>query len=324
MYVFGVATSAETDIVVETLNEGKDWLIFSALTTAVNLNLGLPTLQAVHSNRMLQLNSGGTFENASGGSGNDILTGNRLPNRLTGNAGSDQLNGAAGNDVLVGGEGDDLYVFDVALMSEVDTVIETANAGIDTLDFSALTTAVNLNLGTTTIQDVHTRRTLKLNSGGTVENATGGSGDDSLTGNFLPNLLSGNDGDDILVGNAGNDRLLGHAGRNILIGGSGVDLLDGGSNDDILIAGFTLSDASTNELNDLRTEWSSAADYPTRVANLRAGVGTSSASLKATVNVFDDGGEVDSLTGNSGRDWFFAALDDVITDLLASELVDQL
>ena len=273
---------------------------------------------------MLQLNSGGTFENASGGSGNDILTGNRLPNRLTGNAGSDELNGAAGNDVLVGGEGDDLYVFDVALTSEVDTVIETANAGIDTLDFSALTTAVNLNLGTTTIQDVHTRRTLKLNSGGTVENATGGSGDDSLTGNFLPNLLSGNDGDDILVGNAGNDRLLGNAGRNILIGGSGVDLLDGGSNDDILIAGFTLSDASTNELNDLRTEWSSAADYPTRVANLRAGVGTSSASLKATVNVFDDGGEVDSLTGNSGRDWFFAALDDVITDLLASELVDQL
>ncbi|MGD9800769.1 MAG: hypothetical protein AB7V02_09245, partial [Parvularculaceae bacterium] len=45
-----------------------------------------------------------------------------------------------------------------------------------------------------------------------VENATGGSGDDSLLGNASNNLLLGRDGDDILMGRAGADTLNGGAG----------------------------------------------------------------------------------------------------------------
>ena len=91
-----------------------------------------------------------------------------------------------------------------------------------------------------------------------------------------------------------------------------------------MIAGRTTSDALFSNLNDLRTEWISANPYATRITNLRAGVGVSVASLKAKVNVFNDAAAIDTLTGGGGTDWYFSALDDVITDLLAGESLDVL
>ncbi len=44
---------------------------------------------------------GVTLENATGGSGNDILTGNGVANRLTGNGGNDFLDGGGGIDIAV-------------------------------------------------------------------------------------------------------------------------------------------------------------------------------------------------------------------------------
>jgi Ca2+-binding RTX toxin-like protein len=314
-YIFGVASAAEADIVTEATNAGTDTLSFSTLTTNVVLNLGTSAVQTVHANRTLKLNSPSTFENAIGGSGNDTLSGNSAANVLTGNAGNDRLTGGAGNDSLIGGLGDDIYVFGPATTTEADTVTEATNAGTDTLSFSTLTTNVVLNLGTSAVQTVHTNRTLKLNAASTFENAVGGSGNDTLTGNTAANVL---------VGNAGSDRLSGGAGRDILIGGNGLDTLNGGTEDDILIAGRTTSDLVFGNLVDLSTAWNSADPYATRITSLRAGVGTSLVSLKAKVNVLNDSGEDDSLTGSSGTDWFFRALDDVITDLLAAESVDVL
>jgi VCBS repeat-containing protein len=51
--------------------------------------------------------TGVIIENASGGSGNDEITGNAVDNTLFGNGGADAFNGMAGNDLLEGGEGDD-------------------------------------------------------------------------------------------------------------------------------------------------------------------------------------------------------------------------
>jgi len=311
------------------LNEalgGIDTISFAPTTTVgVSVDLGTSAIQVVHaSNLSLKLNSNSAFENAIGGASNDILIGNTLANVLTGNAGNDRLIGAAGNDLLVGGLGDETYVFGLASIAEADTVTEAASAGTDTLNFSALTTDVILNLGSTAVQTVHTNRTLQLNSATTFENAIGGSGHDTLTGNSLANALTGNAGNDILVGNAGNDQLQGGVGRDILIGGLGLDVLHGGADDDILIAGRTTSDALFRNLNDLRTEWISANSYATRTANLRTGVGVSGASLKAKVNVINDAAAIDTLTGGGGTDWYFRALDDVITDLLAGESLDVL
>ena len=56
-----------------------------------------------------------------------------------------------------------------------------------------------------------------------IENATGGAGADTISGNFASNILRGNAGDDILYGLNGND---------ILIGGTGSDYMDGGAGAD--------------------------------------------------------------------------------------------
>ena len=323
-YVFAAATSAEADVVTELSNQGSDTLKFDTLTSGINLNLGTTLVQNLHANRTLRLSSASAIENAVGGAANDVLTGNSLANRLTGNAGHDQLTGATGSDVLHGGLGSDNYVFAAAISEEADLVTELTNQGADTLTFGTLITAVNLNLGTTLVQNAHANRTLKLNSTSTIENAVGGSGDDSLTGNSLGNVLTGNNGNDILVGHGGNDQLLGGSGRDILIGGLNSDMLIGGADDDILIAGRTPNDASITVLSNLRTGWNQSTLYATRVTSLRAGVGSPAVSLKAKVNVLNDAGANDVVTGDSGLDWYFRAVDDVITDLLSSEVTDVL
>lgn len=319
---------ADASLGLFTLDEsggGTDTIDFS-LTTAVglSLNLELAVNQRVHANLSLGLGSAGTFENVVGGSGADTLTGNSLSNSLTGGPGDDSLNGNAGSDLLFGGANNDTYMFVAASVAEADQVTENVNEGIDTLNFAYLTTQITLNLGSTAVQAVHVNRTLKLNSISTFENAVGGTGSDTLLGNVLPNRLTGGNGDNILVGLEAADILEAGSGRDILIGGLGLDILNGGDGDDVLIAGRSTNDSSLTNLSILRTQWISANTYTVRISNLRAGVGSPAVSLKSRINVLNDGGEDDVLAGGTGTDWYFRALDDVISGLVSGEIIDLL
>ena len=71
----------------------------------------------------------------------------------------------------------------------------------------------------------------------TIENAKGGRGDDSITGNGAANRLAGGAGDDEISGRGASDRLVGGADSDVLNGGGGGDRLGGGAGDDILIGG---------------------------------------------------------------------------------------
>ncbi|RXH10118.1 Hint domain-containing protein [Bradyrhizobium guangzhouense] len=73
--------------------------------------------------------------------------------------------------------------------------------------------------------------------GVTIEEAIGGSGNDTITGNGADNYLDGGAGNDALFGGDGNDWLEGGSGNDSLYGGSGVDDLHGGSGDDHLDGG---------------------------------------------------------------------------------------
>jgi Ca2+-binding RTX toxin-like protein len=59
--------------------------------------------------------------------------------------------------------------------------------------------------------------------GVTIENATGGSGNDKLIGNDVANILVGNGGNDTISGGGGDDVILGGAGKDALSGGAGND-----------------------------------------------------------------------------------------------------
>ncbi len=131
--------------------------------------------QAVHTtNLSLTLGTATKFENAIGYAGAVTLIGNPLNNTLSGGARNDRQNGSWGNDILSGGENDDTYFFGPATTAEADQVIELLNQGTDTLNFPAVTTDVALSIRSSSIQNLHTNRTLKLNAFNTFENIVGG------------------------------------------------------------------------------------------------------------------------------------------------------
>jgi hypothetical protein len=82
---------------------GNDQLDYSQFASGVRVNL--PQGKASRINGTIA-----AIENATGGSGNDILVGDALPNVLTGNAGRDVIIGGNGADTLSGGAGDDLLI----------------------------------------------------------------------------------------------------------------------------------------------------------------------------------------------------------------------
>jgi Ca2+-binding RTX toxin-like protein len=85
--------------------------------------------------------SGNVTLNGLGGS--DTLTGGTGNDTLSGGTGNDTLTGGGGTDSLTGGADNDRYVFGNAWGT--DTVTEAASGGIDTLDFTAVTTALTVN-----------------------------------------------------------------------------------------------------------------------------------------------------------------------------------
>jgi len=74
---------------------------------------------------------------------------------------------------------------------------------------------------------------LAIAFGVTIENALGGSGHDTLSGNAADNQLSGAKGNDRLWGDDGRDTLYGGSGNDTLIGGMGKDFLVGGGGQDV-------------------------------------------------------------------------------------------
>lgn len=72
---------------------------------------------------------------------------------------------------------------------------------------------------------------------GLIENANGGSGNDTLVGNQADNRLAGGGGNDVLDGGDGDDILIGGPGDDILTGGQGADRFvfeaSGGGNDTV-------------------------------------------------------------------------------------------
>jgi serralysin len=149
------------------------------------------------------------IENAIGGSGQDIITGNSAANRLEGRAGDDSLDGREGADIMIGGQGNDFYNVDTVehwdpltqtYFFGSDQVIEAPSQGNDTVA-STVSYALPVNV-----------EELRLVVGGL-----------SGYGNGLDNRLRGWEGAERLEGFAGNDVLDGLAGADVMIGGQGDD-----------------------------------------------------------------------------------------------------
>lgn len=217
-----------------------------------------------------------SIENVTGGDGNDALTGDGEDNRLVGAGGNDTLLGKDGADVLVGGLGKDIL---------------DGGDGKDLADFSDADVDLAVLLTTTDKQQTGMGKDRLIS----IENVSGGSGNDALVGNGKANRLWGNEGDDKLTGNNGNDQLDGGLGDDVLNGGKGKDWAKFFSGADITVDLTNGDRQDTGEGND---------------------------KLRAIERV-ETGDGNDALTGDDANNRFVTgAGDDIVLAGLGDDLVD--
>ena len=109
-------------------------------------------------------------------------------------------------EILVGGALDDTFVLADGLAYNNGSL--DGGAGNDTLDYSAWSSDVTVNLLANPGAPYPGNAQGILNGVCNIENLIGGSGNDTLTGDDGNNVITGGSGDDILSGGGGNDTYL--------------------------------------------------------------------------------------------------------------------
>lgn len=150
-------------------------------STAVTADLSVATVDNVKNSGAA---TGDTYANIQN------LTGSDLADSLTGNNGNNTLDGGLGNDVLYASGGQDIL---------------NGNTGTDTASFFKYGSAVTIDLSNAGAQHLNGSDTVTLQS---IEN---------LTGSTFADTLTGDSGNNVLIGGAGADHLN---------GGGGVDTVD--------------------------------------------------------------------------------------------------
>lgn len=128
----------------------------------------------------------------------DIVFGDAGADRIFGDGGNDFINAGAGNDTVFGGAGNDLIVAEVGDGDDAYFGDDSdGGAGIDTLDMSAMTANVTVNLGAGPMAN---GSAYSAQSGTDtlwgIENVTTGSGNDTITANNAVNVMNGGTGAD--------------------------------------------------------------------------------------------------------------------------------
>jgi Ca2+-binding RTX toxin-like protein len=211
---FGTLTNQAEGTSVQIDVSGANFGSLVNLGDGVSIDAAGATFQVVSSS-----GNGITHINVQGGAEANtvILSGNNLSGvTIDGGSGGDVfvlavtnstivVNGNDGDDRFVfgntqglmatisGGAGDDRYLFSGSTQAVI-ALVEAANIGSDTLDFSSLTSGpVSIDLALTSAQVIATGLTLTLSDGLGIEHAIGTDQADVIRGNGRNNVLSGSD-----------------------------------------------------------------------------------------------------------------------------------
>ncbi len=294
---------------------GTDTADYSAFGGGVSINLSLAGPQNTGTAGIDTLV---TLESATGGTGNDTITGEAGTNVLNGGDGADTLAGLRGNDTLDGGPGVDTLDYSAAeagvtvnlasLAAQntggagTDTLLAAENVigssfgdvllgtvgdnvldggpGIDAADYSSFALGVTVDLSVAGAQGTGTAGNDALMA---MENVTGGSGRDTLTGTVGPNSLAGG---------AGNDLLMATAGADVLDGGAGSDTVDYSSRPPGVVVNLTSGTAAS----------AGDVDLLTTVENATGSSGADLLTGDGAVNTLEGGDGNDRLRGLAGAD----------------------
>lgn len=241
--------------------EGSDTITFASETNPVTVNLTTDTATGSFGTYSIP-----NFENATGGSADDIITGDAGNNTLQGGGGNDIIYGTIGNDTLNGGTGTntlDYGSITVGLTISPTTVtgagvgtqavtnfaVINATAQNDTINDDASSVTYNTGAGNDTINanagndvfdgggDIDTLSYANYTNSGLVVNMS------NLDSNGFFDIVIGAETDkakniEILVGGNNNDTLTGDSNANTIIGDAGNDTITGGAGNDTLDGGI--------------------------------------------------------------------------------------
>lgn len=257
------------------------------------------------------ITGGGGNDSITGGADNDVISGQSGDDTLRGNAGTDSLNGGDDNDDIHGGADSDTSIGgngNDSIANDGGDDELTGGAGDDTLRAGGGADEVHGDSGNDSILGGVGNDSLF--GDGDNDTINGGAGDDFIDGGSGNDDLNGQGGSDIVLGGIGNDTVQGGAERDILIGGDNADSIIGNADEDILIAGTTTHDGNQATLSSALATWNGPGTYASRVATL----GSTTFRTSGIITVFDDG-DVDTLAGGAGTDWFLFNSDPGAIDL---------
>lgn len=291
------------------------------------------------------------MEDLVGGGGNDVLSGNALPNNIKGGNGNDTLwGGIAGTcltdvDNLDGEAGNDTFA--MTNTSDCSDAL-TGGAGTDVADYQLRTNILNISLdnglndGESGEKD-NVKSDIEVVLGGTAADVlVGSSANDELHGGPGADVISGGAGDDKLIGDTGNDTLNGEAGNDTFddgdvdayytvseVKGTGGDIMNGGTGTDTVtytertnaVTVTICMDAakltgnttlSTTGCADNDGE-SGENDKIVNITHVIGGAGADTITGAAGDDTLEGGGGVDTLKGGAGSDTLFGdAADDFL------------
>ncbi len=264
----------------------------------------------------------GADNTLTGGAGNDTLIGLGGNDNLSGLGGADALIGGTGNDVLNGGTGNDVFTYTMgdgadtvdggadtdilniigtAASSTLDVVYDGTSLTIfeggtianvervtadmlgngaagDTLSFAGTAAAINLSVNLAALTATG------FTSIANIENVTGGSGNDTLTGDSNANTLIGGDGNDRFIATVGD-------GNDNYQGDAGIDTYDLSGT----TAGATITTTSA-------TSAQTGTDVLSSIANFIGSQGNDTITVNGGVNVIDGQGGDDTISAGGGND----------------------
>ena len=144
------------------------------------------------------ISAGAGDDHVFAGADDDMVYGDAGADRIFGDQGNDLINAGAGDDTVFGGAGNDLILAESGDGNDVYFGDEGGGGtGIDTLDMSAMTANVTVNLGSGALSNgtASSSQTGNDTIWG-IENVNTGSGNDTITASNAVNVISGGAGND--------------------------------------------------------------------------------------------------------------------------------
>ncbi len=284
----------------------------NAVHIAILKDIGVPIAQATNAaDTLYGFNQ--IDDNIDGAAGNDTLHGLTGNDTLNGGTGNDTINGGTGNDILLdgsgnddvfGGSGDDVFIAGTG-QNDYD-----GGSGSDTVDFSAFSRAINVNLATGSTSGGTSGNAAGNDTIVGIENIVGTNGNDRLIGSSTANTLSGGNGNDTILDAGGNDDVFGGAGDDVFIAGTGQNDYDGGSGSDTVdFSAFSRAinvNLATGSTSGGTSGNAASNDTLVNIENIIGTRGSDTLTGNDLANTFTDGGGNDDIFGGAGDDVFIA------------------